>query len=438
MSNGNGNVDVFVENITRVEGHGNIKVRASDGKLEECQLQITESPRYYEQMLLGRKWYDAVHITCRICGICSTGHTCSSLQGMERAMGIEPSEQTHKLRELGLMGETLQSHYLHVYFLVAPDLLGVPSVVPLAETHTDVVKMALRQKRLANDICCVTGGRHIHPLSMRVNGFTSFPTKEELAGLKERLIASRDDLQATVELLLTLADKLPAFERECEYVALTNPPRYEFYSGKIGSTVTEPVEPNDYKSKVIETTVPHSHAKFCGSDGKPYQVGALARFNLNHEYLKPEAKEVAKTLGMPGPSTNPYFINIAQVVECVETTEYAVELIDHFLDVGFDPEQDGHRDVKPQAGRGTGAVEVPRGILFHEYEVDDEGTIVDANLIIPTGQNLANVEADFEALVPTILDKEHKEIELLLEMLVRAYDPCISCATHLLNVEWID
>jgi len=431
-------VDVFVENITRVEGHGNIRVRATDGKLEVCQLQITESPRYYEQLLLGRKWYDAVHITCRICGICSIGHTTSSIQGMERAMGVEPSDQTHKLRQLALMGEILQSHYLHVYFLVAPDLLGAPSVVPLATTHTGVVKMALRQKRLANDICYAIGGRHIHPLTIRVGGFTSFPKEAELVDLKERLIASRKDLEATVELLLRVAHKLPAFERECECVALTNPPRYEFYSGMIGSTVTDPVAPNDYRSKVIERTVPHSHAKFCSSNGEPYQVGALARYNLNHVYLRPEAKAVAATLGLNGPCANPFFFSIAQVVECVECAEYAIELIDHFLDAGFDPALDGHRDVKVQAGCGTGAVEVPRGLLFHEYEVDDEGTIVGANLIIPTGQNLANIEADFAGFVPTILDKDRAQIELLLEMLVRAYDPCISCATHMLKVEWVD
>ncbi len=429
-------VDVFIESITRVEGHGNIRVRASDGKVEVCQLQITESPRYYEQLLLGRKWYDAVHITCRICGICSTGHTTASLQGIERAMGVESSEQTHRLRELALMGETLQSHYLHVYFLVAPDLLGAPSVVPLAATHPDVVKMALRQKRLANDICCAVGGRHIHPLTMRVGGFTSFPKEAELVDLRKRLVASRKDLDASVELVQSLAGRLPAFERECECVGLTNPPRYEFYSGMIGSTVTDAVEPNDYRTKVVETTVPHSHAKFCSSNGQPYQVGALARYNLNHVYLRPEAKAAAAALGLNGPCANPFYVSIAQLVECVECTEYAIDLIDHFLDVGFDPSQDGHRDVRVQAGRGTGAVEVPRGLLFHEYEVDDQGTIVDANLIIPTGQNLANIEADFASFVPTVLDRDRAEIELLLEMLVRAYDPCISCATHMLTVEW--
>ena len=430
-------MSVFVENVTRVEGHGNIRIRAANGELEEVKLEITESPRYYEEMLRGRQWYDAVHITCRICGICSIGHTCSSLQGMERALGVQPSEQTHLLRKLALMGETLQSHYLHVYFLVAPDLLGVQSVVPLAGTHPDVVKMALRQKRLANDICCAVAGRHIHPVAMKVNGFAKLPDPKALEPLRERLVASRKDLAATVELVASLAGKLPDFGRECECVALSNPPRYEFYSGAVGSTTTAPIEPADYRTKVIEVTVPHSHAKQCSSSGDSYMVGALARFNLNHEFLHPSAKAVADHLGLKAPCHNPFFISIAQVVECAQATEDAISLIDHFLGVGFDPAENGARDVKVRAGRGVGAVEVPRGLLFHEYTVDDEGTIVDANLIIPTGQNLANIESDFRAFVPTVLDRPEHEIALLLEMLVRAYDPCISCATHMLNVEFV-
>jgi coenzyme F420-reducing hydrogenase alpha subunit len=431
-------LSVFVEEVTRVEGHGNIKVRARDGAIEECRLEVTESPRYYEQMLRGRKWSDAVHITCRICGICSIGHTCASLQGMEQALGVEPSEQTHLLRKLALMGETLQSHYLHVYFLVAPDLLGVPSVLPLVTTHPDVVRMALRQKRLANDLCCAVAGRHIHPVAMRVNGFTKLPDPKVLAGIRDRLVASRKDLEATLELVAALAPKLPAFNRECECVALWNPPAYEFCSGKVGSTATAPIDPADYKTKVIEVTVPHSHAKHCSSTGQSYMVGALARFNLNHQFLRPEAKAAAEALGLRAPCHNPYFINVAQVVEAVEANEQAIALIDHFVDVGFDEGQNGVNDVKPRAGRGVGAVEVPRGLLFHEYEVDDSGTIVDANLIIPTGQNLANIESDFRAFVPNVLDRSREEVTLLLEMLVRAYDPCISCATHILDVEFID
>ncbi|NPV47577.1 MAG: Ni/Fe hydrogenase subunit alpha [Armatimonadetes bacterium] len=426
-------VKINVHDITRVEGHGNIVLDVQAGEIKELKLEISESPRFYEAFLLGRKWYEAAHITCRICGICSIGHTSASLQAMENALGVEISEQTLLLRKLAFAGETLQSHYLHAFYLVAPDLLGVPSVLPLVKTHPDVVKMALRLKRLANDICCTVAGRHIHPCAMKVKAFPKVPKAEDLLALKQRLLDSVPDLHSTVDLLKTL--QLPAFEREMEFVALHHPDEYALYRGAvIRSTVNGDTPIPDYKQQVREKVVPHSHAKHVSSATGPYMVGALARFNINYDQLRPESKEVAEALGLQPVCYNPYMNTIAQVVECVECTLDGVEFIDRLVDMGL---HDEDMTVEVKAGRGVGASDVPRGTLFHEYAVDDEGTIVDCNLIIPTGQNLNNIEHDMHALVPQIMDKTEEEIALHLEMLVRAYDPCISCATHLLKVEFV-
>ncbi len=426
-------VKINIHDVTRVEGHGDIIVDVQSGEIKELKLAITESPRFFEAFLLGRKWYEAVHITCRICGICSIGHTSASLQAMENALGVEISEQTLLLRQLAFAGETLQSHYLHVFYLVAPDLLGVPSVLPLVQTHPDVVKMALRLKRLANDICCTVAGRHIHPCSMLVKGFPKVPRAEDLLALKQRLQDSVADLQTTVGLLKTLS--LPQFERDMEFVALHHPEEYAFYRGTvIRSTKTGDTPIPEYKRQVQEFVVPHSHAKHVTSPVGPYMVGALARFNVNYEQLRPEAKEVAAALGLQPICYNPFMNSIAQVVECVQATYDAIEYIDRLVDMGL---QEEDLTVEVKAGRGVGAAEVPRGTLYHDYTVDDEGTIVDCNLIIPTGQNLNNIEHDMRALVPQILDKPQEEIALTLEMLVRAYDPCISCATHLLRVQFV-
>mgnify|MGYP005834604545 CR=1 FL=1 len=426
-------VKINVHDITRVEGHGNIVLDVQAGEIKELKLEISESPRFYEAFLLGRKWYEAAHITCRICGICSIGHTSASLQAMENALGVEISEQTLLLRKLAFVGETLQSHYLHAFYLVAPDLLGVPSVLPLVKTHPDVVKMALRLKRLANDICCTVAGRHIHPCAMKVKAFPKVPKAEDLLALKQRLLDTVPDLHSTVALLQTL--QLPAFEREMEFVALHHPDEYALYRGAvIRSTVNGDTAIPDYKQQVRETVVPHSHAKHVNSATGPYMVGALARFNINYDQLRPESKEVAAALGLQPVCYNPYMNTIAQVVECVECTLDGVEFIDRLVDGGL---HDEDMTVEVKAGRGVGAADVPRGTLFHEYAVDDEGTIVDCNLIIPTGQNLSNIEQDMHALVPQIMDKSEDDIALHLEMLVRAYDPCISCATHLLKVEFV-
>lgn len=431
------NITIDVKEVTRVEGHGNISVRLSDGEITHLELAIVESPRFFESFIRGRKYSEAPHITCRICGICSVGHTTAATKAIEAACGIVPSEQTVKLRKLIFMGEQLQSHVLHLYFLAAPDFLGVGSVVPLARTHPDVVRRALRMKRLANDLCQIVGGRHIHPIAYQVGGFTHFPTSAELRDIKSRLEEARADLRETVELFSGLA--VPELKRDTEYVSLrsTRDGEYAFYDGDIVSTLDpSPTRVDDYRMRVIEDVRPHSSAKHCRSPHAPtYAVGALARFNNNHDRLHPRAREVAGRLGLTAPCNNPFHNNTAQLLEVVHCLETAVELIDELLTSGVRVEP---RERPRHFGRGVGAAEVPRGVLFHEYALDERGQIRDANLIIPTGQNLANIEADMRCLTPNMI-RDGLTAETMtqrLEMLVRAYDPCISCATHFIDVAW--
>jgi coenzyme F420-reducing hydrogenase alpha subunit len=424
---------IEVHEVTRVEGHGNIVLNVKEGKIEELRMEITESPRFFEAMLVGRNWYEATHLTCRICGICSIGHTSASLNALENGLGVTPSEQTERLRRVIHAGETMQSHLLHVYFLAAPDLLGVPSVFPLVETHTDVVKRALRLKRLANDICLTIGGRHIHPCSMRIHNFAKVPAKEALADLRDRIVAAVPDLQATVELIASLT--LPAFERETEYLALHHPDEYAMYDGDIiRSTKTGDTPLYDYRTKIQEYVVSHSHAKHAESELGAYMVGALARCNVNFDQLRPEAKAAAEAMGLKPICYNPFMNNVAQIVECVHCALAAVDHLNVLLDMDLVDEE---YEVPLKACRCVGASEVPRGTLYHEYNLDEQGFITSANLIIPTAQNLNNLEHDMHALVPQILEQDREEIRQTLEVLVRAYDPCISCATHLLEVKFV-
>ncbi|MBI4717977.1 MAG: Ni/Fe hydrogenase subunit alpha [Planctomycetes bacterium] len=433
------NVTIDVKHVTRLEGHGNLAVRVRDGEITSLQLAIVESPRFFESFLRGRMYDEAPHITCRICGICSVGHTTASVKGIEAACGIEVSDQTILLRKLLFFGEQIQSHVLHLYFLAVPDFLGVGSVIPLAATHPDVVRRALRMKKLANDLCAAVGGRHIHPIAMHVGGFTHTPSDEELLGLKRRLEASRADLAETAALFKQL--QVPALLRDTEYVALkvTGNGEYAFYDGEIVSTKDpSPTKPADYRNRIVESVVEHSAAKHCRSPQSPsYAVGALARFNNNHGQLHPAARNVAGEVGLKAPCRNPFHNNTAQLVETVHCIESSIALIDTMLQHGLKAEP----CVRPQRfDRGVGLAEVPRGLLVHEYMLDDRGRIENANLIIPTGQNLANIEADMRAIVPAMLEagSSKEEITLRLEMLIRAYDPCISCATHFLDIEWVD
>lgn len=422
---------VDVHHLTRVEGHGNIVVDVENGVLKQCELQIVETPRFFEAMLRGRPYEESSHITSRICGICAVGHATASLRATEKALAVELSPQTVLLRKLNFHGEILDSHILHVYMLVAPDFLGVGSVIPLAKTAPDVVLRALRMKKVAGDICGAIAGRHTHPVAMTVGGFTHYPKMRQLEDLHKTLLSMRPDLEATLDLYRKLP--MPEFERDTEYIALHKPDEYCFIDGVIKSTDGGEWPIEAYRSVTNETIVPHSSAKHTRNQRDSYMVGALARFNVNYDQLHPNAKQAAALLNLKPKAINPYLNSVAQVVEIVHCVEDGIELTEQLLNLGVRWEE----PAQPTrlSGEGTGACDVPRGTLFHNYVIED-GRVVSANCIIPTGQNLANIEADMRALVPQILDRTQAQVTHAMEMLVRAYDPCISCSTHLLDVRF--
>lgn len=426
---------IRVEHLTRVEGHGNIVVNVSKGRIEDCRWEVVEAPRFFEAMVRGRKWYEIHHITSRICGICSIGHTLASLQATEAAMGIGISEQTLLLRKLALHAENLQSHILHVGYLVLPDLMGVGSVVPLAQSHPDELKTVIGIHRLANEFSATICGRTTHPQRLVPGGFARYPKAEELKDLRQRLVEALLDLKTVAKLVQSLSGRIPPFNRETEYIALKSDQEYALYHGQIGSSDGGTWAPSQYKEVTNEFCVPHSTAKYTRHNRDSYMVGALARFNLNAHKLAPEAKAVAKLFKLEPVCYNSFMNNLAQIVECLHSVEDSIRIIDVILERGLAMED--IPSLKLRAGRGVSAIEVPRGILFHDYAYDQTGACIEANLIIPTNQNHNNIHQDLQALLPSLLDKTEKEIELGLEMLVRAYDPCISCSVHCLRVKFI-
>ena len=429
------NLNIEVSPLSRVEGHGDLILDVKGKKIEKLIFRIPESPRFFEAMLVGRKYDEPSHITSRICGICSVAHTCASLKASEKALNIIPSEQTIKLRKLIMHHECIQSNVLHVYFLAAPDFFGVGSVLPLVETHPEVVNIALRAKMMANEMVRIIGGRAVHPIRTVVGGFTKLPTMEEMEMMREMLEASYPDLEASKEVFKTL--KLPDFERETEYISISDPVDYALYDGNIKSTDGWEIDGQDYLDKINEEIVQHSTAKHCWASRDAFMVGALARFNNNYERFTDNAKKYAEELGLRAPCYNTFMNNIAQFVEIVHNIDDSIRLIDEILEEGLD-EDKAMLDIKPRAGRGVGVVEAPRGLLIHDYTYNEMGRVEKANLIIPTGMNYANMEKDMHVLVTTIINKNEDEIKLACEMMIRAYDPCISCSTHFLNVKLVN
>lgn len=419
--------EVDVRHLTRVEGHGNIRISIKDGQVKEARWEVVETPRFFEAMLVGKHYENAPYICGRICGICSIGHTLASIRTIENGFGFVPSEQTAKLRLLLKHMETLQSHILHIYFLAAPDFLGVGSVLPLTETHPQVVQQALRLKMLANDMCDEIGGRRLHPTRTVVGGFTMLPDRYALGQFRQRLKASLVDLGASAELFATL--QLPDFSRETEFVSLAQEGEYPFIGGNLCSTDGVLKEEAEYRAMTNEYMADYSTSKLSKLSRKSFAVGALARLNNNFSALTPQAAAVAEKLGLKPVNHNPFMNNVAQLVECVHVVEESINLVDELLAREW---QEARQEVEPKAGIGVGAVEVPRGILYHCLEFDEEGRIEKADCVIPTSQNHANIYHDIEALALFCVEqgKSDKEIELLAEMLVRAYDPCISCSVH--------
>ena len=420
----NDSIHIDVEHITRVEGHGNIHVDIENGTIDKVEWQVPEAPRFFEAMVVGRDHQELASITSRICGICSIGHTFASLKASEAAMGIEISEQTSRLRKILNLGENLQSHVLHVCYLVVPDLLKVNSVIPLIETHTEVILIVTKLHRLANELCDIIGGRTTHPIRAKINGWSKLPKPKELEALKKRLVESVDDLKKIAEVVKSLAGGLPNFVRETEYISLTDPNEYALYDGKIKSSdLADPIAVSDYEKVTNEFLTAQSTAKWAKFNRESYFAGALARYNNNYKQLTELSLAVGKDLGLDGPNYNPYMNNIAQVVEAVNSVGKLIEHIDWCLDKGLKEED---LSFKIKEGRGVGAVDVPRGILFHDYTYDKNGKCVKANCIIPTNQNHNNIQKDMEKLVPSKYNKTNTVIpslcwKCLLELMIHVF-----------------
>lgn len=415
--------------LARIEGHAELVIDIQAGELRECRLDIVETPRLFEKLLVGMHYSDVAAIVARVCGVCSNAHTLASLAATEAALGVTVSTQTERLRSLLAIGETLQSHLLQLYFMAAPDYLGVGSIFALAQDNRELVTRALRLKKAANDLCRVVGGRPVHPVTPRVGGFSALPRPAELLALRKRLVALLPDLEATVALFCSF--EIPEFQRETEYLCLQDGDSYPLAGRMLVSSRGWRESIVDYRQLLQEYRTEHSTARFARTGSGPFTVGPLARLRHGYAQLSPMARKVALSLGVDAQCANPFMALAARLVETVHWAEQGIHLIDALLMDGLKMETLRRCDG---GGYGVGAVEAPRGTLYHAYTYDGHGRISTADCVIPTGQNLANIEADLRELVSGSLALPQAALAKRAEMLVRAYDPCISCATHMVKI----
>jgi coenzyme F420-reducing hydrogenase alpha subunit len=421
--------NIEVPALARVEGEGGLYIGLENGKAIEIRLDIYEPPRFFEGFLKDRFLQEVPDITARICGICPVAYQMSSAYALENALGIKISPQARALRRLMYCGEYIESHALHIYMLQAPDLLGKESALELAAEAPDVVKKALRLKKIGNELLKAIGGRSVHPVNVCVGGFYSWPDEKDIKSLLPDLEWGLQAALETVKLALTL--DYPFLEIDYEFVALHHPDEYGVIEGDVLSSNGRKLSIAEFETGYIEEHVRHSNALHSHTvDSNTYLVGPLARLNLNHEQLLPNAKQALKESGIQLPIKNPYKSLIARAIEVVHFYEEAIQLVKEYKPTG-----PAHVELKLKAGEGTGATEAPRGLLYHRYKIDDNGMIQFAKITPPTAQNLPRIEADLFALTPRIINMPEAQATLTAEHLVRAYDPCISCATHFLKLK---
>ena len=419
---------ISVDYLARVEGEGSMRVKVVDDVIEDVEFSIFEPPRFFEAFLVGRPYSDAPDITSRICGICPIAYQMSAVNAMESAFGVTVGGAHHVLRRLIYCGEWIESHVLHMFLLHAPDFLGYESAVHMAADHRDIVEQGLRLKKAGNAIVELVGGREIHPINMRVGGFYRVPTKRELEGLVPELEWALDAAAETVRLVSGFT--FPKVEQDYEFVSLRQADAYPIESGRVVSSRGIDIEVAEFEDYFAEEHVERSNALHSTVIGRgAYHVGPLARYALNFELLSPAARDLALEAGLGPVCTNPFQSIVVRAVETYYAVEEALRLIDAY-------EEPSHPIVAytPRAGEGHGASEAPRGLLYHRYRIDDDDRIADARITPPTAQNQLVIEEDLHAVLESTLDLPDPELSWVLEQSIRNYDPCISCATHFLDL----
>lgn len=418
-----------VAGLTRVEGEGSLHLAVRDGEVVEAHLGIFEAPRYFERLVRGRTPDEVLDIVARICGICPVAYQMSAVHAFEGAADIRIDPAVRLLRRLLYCGEWIESHALHVYFLHAPDFLGYPSAIELARDHRTIVERALLLKKAGNHLVAVIGGRPIHPVSVRVGGFYHAPSRAELSALRPELETALAVALETVRLVAGF--ETPEFVREPRLVSLRHPTDYPMNEGRIVSTDGLDLAPTDWEAAFEEDQVGWSNALQARTHaGEVYLLGPSSRITLAADRLHPLAAEALARTGLADAiRRNPFRSIVARSIELVHATAEALDLIE-----AYRPPQRAAEPWTPGPGTAAWATEAPRGLLFHRYELDERGLVARARIVPPTSQNQAAIEADLSGFAPSVLQLPHEAATHRFEQLIRSYDPCISCATHFLDL----
>lgn len=420
---------IKINHLAKMEGHASfVGEIIKSGEVKQAMVDTTEGARLIEGILIGRHFSEAKTVTSRICGVCPVVHYLTALQAMERALGIKPRNIDVQIRKLMEAAQIVYSHALHMFFLSLPDFLDYDDDIKMAGKYPKETQIAIDIREWTIDLQKIVGGRTVHPLSPEEGGMKRYPEKKEL----QALLARADEIIDKTVILANFFAKLeyPKFERKTEYIALGKKDEYAYYDGKIVSTYGLDIPQAKFYNNVEEIDRAYNLVKRTKWEGEPYFLGALGRLNLHAKLLHPKAKKALKNSKIKFPSFNSFHNVFAQAIETVHFTEEAKLRLAEVIKKYSQCDPSKNVKYKLKAGVGVGTIEAPRGTLYHYYQLDSKGVIKDCNIISPTAQFLANLEADLKAYLPDTLKLNQKQRERRIKQLIRAYDPCISCATH--------
>lgn len=420
--------DLTIERISKTEGHASLDVRVRGGKVKEVRLRVNENKRFFTQGVRGKKFDEVPSFLSRICGTCSIAHVLASTEAIERALGIEVSEQTLILRKLMMFGLMIRDHALHLYFFSLPDIFGKDSILELLKGRPELIRDAFEVKAAGNSLSKLIGGRAIHPTFTRVGGFSRIPKEEKVQKVLGELRKVREKVLNLIEIFY--GSELE-FSRKTIYVGLCTPD-FNFLEGEIRSSDGIVIPEEEYWNFVNRVVLPYSQSTAFQFTGKPYRVGALARINLNSIALDEDTRRDVKEYLKRFPSDNIFDNNLAQAIEILHSIDSSIKILE-----SYEFKEERLPQLRPKMGEGIGVVEAPRGTLYHMIYLNEEGRVKFANLVIPTAQNQIQMELDIRDLIEQNLKKRKHAIQHLIERLIRAYDPCFSCASHFLKINWI-
>lgn len=417
-----------IKEITKIEGSAGLDVLIEGGKVQSVQFAITEYKRFFTQAMVGKNVVAIPQLLSRICGTCSNAHLLASITAIERAYDIVPSPQTKALRELTYHGLILRDHALHLYMFVMPDIFGKDSLLAFDE-HDDrehqILHDAFAIKSAGNHLAIMAGGRSVHAPYLMPGGFTHVPTAAEVADAVHELEDIRPAVLRTIDIFRTCPFSLV---RETNYVALRHDP-FSYLEGELWDMHGKVADADGYRDHLEHVVIPYSQASGYTFDGQNYRVGALARINISRDTLHPDTRRDAATALALFPSHDVYHNNLAQAIAMLHSVDAALDIL---RSATFTPETP--QRIVPRAGVGMGVIEAPRGTLYHKYEIDDHGMIIHGEVIVPTGQNQITIEADLGQYIQEHLDMDRDELSHECEKIIRAYDPCMSCAAHFLKL----